>query len=125
MLDVDAAWEAPWVEQGGGDFSPTEAEAGLVGFQIRSELWALEWASTYRRDGLYPNVMPRPTEKFSLDKFLTGGRVAGIVFGEFSLSSYRVSLGGGLVDFGGQSRIVGPDSEILGLASSERPVCDG
>lgn len=121
--DVDGAWEASWFEQGDDDFDPDPIEVGrsVVGFQICSELWALEWARAYGRKGVHLIVTPRATEKFSLEKFLALGRVAATVSGTFSMSSNRVSQDGGLVDFGGQGWIVGPDGEVLGLTSTERP----
>jgi len=107
--DVDGAWEASWFEQGNGDFCPIEVGRSLIGFQICSELWAMERARAYGRDGVHVIVTPRATEKGSLDKFLAGGRVAATVSGAFSLSSNRVSRAGGRVDFGGQGWIVGPE----------------
>jgi N-carbamoylputrescine amidase len=119
--DVDGAWEASWFGCGDGDFSPFAAGPAQAGFLICSELWATELARDYGRMGVHLIVSPRTTEKFSLDKFLAGGRVAAIVSGTFVLSSNRVSLKEGTVNFGGQGWIIGPNGDVLGLTSAEQP----
>ena len=115
------AWEASWFSQGEGNFTPLQCGAARIGFQICTELWSMECARLYGKEGVHIIVTPRATVKATLDKWLAGGRAAAIISGAFSLSSNRVSSEGHSVHFGGQGWIVGPDGEVLGLTSRKQP----
>lgn len=120
--NVDGAWEASWYERGKERSKPVKVGPALVGFQICSELWAMDWAQAYGQEGAHIIITPRATEIYSLDKFLAGGRVSALVSGAFSLSSNRRSARAGIANFGGQGWIVGPNGDVLGLTSAERPL---
>jgi predicted amidohydrolase len=114
-------WEASWYDRGEGKFTLHRCGGARIGFQICTELWAMERARLYGKEGVHIIVTPRATMKASLDKWLVGGRAAAIVSGAFSLSSNRVSSGGHSVHFGGQGWIADPDGKVLGLTSREQP----
>jgi predicted amidohydrolase len=114
-------WEASWYSRGDGKFTLLQCGGARIGFQICTELWSMEQARLYGKEGASIIVTPRATGKATLDKWLVGGRAAAIVSGAFSLSSNRVSFEGNPVHFGGQGWIVDPDGGVLGLTSRERP----
>lgn len=115
------AWEASWFSRGAGNFTPLPCGDARIGFQICSELWSMEQARHYGKEGVSIIVTPRATIKASLDKWLVGGRATAIVSGAFSLSSNRVSSEERSVHFGGQGWIVDPDGKVLGLTSRKQP----
>jgi predicted amidohydrolase len=121
LPDEPGFWEASWYDRGAGDFAPIQCGAARVGFQICTELWAMERARLYGKEGVGLIVTPRATGKASLDKWLVGGRAGAVVSGAFSLSSNRVGSAEGGVNFGGRGWIVDPDGEVLGLTSREQP----
>ena len=104
-----------------GEFVPVEIGAARIGFAICTELWAMEQARLYGKAGVHIIATPRATTKATVDKWLAGGRVAAIVSGAFSLSSNLTSSEGRPADFGGQGWIVGPDGQVMGVTSRERP----
>ncbi|MBN1779868.1 carbon-nitrogen hydrolase family protein [bacterium] len=121
LPDEQGFWEASWYSRGEGSFTPMQCGGAKIGFQICTELWSMEHARLYGREGVSIIVTPRATGKATLDKWLAGGRAAAIVSGAFSLSSNRAGFEGQPVHFGGQGWIVGPDGEVLGLTSREQP----
>ena len=114
-------WEASWYSRGEGKFTLVQCGGARIGFQICTELWSMEHARLYGKEGAGIIVTPRATAKASLDKWLTGGRTAAIISGAFSLSSNRVGSDRNSVHFGGQGWIVDPDGKVLGLTSREQP----
>lgn len=121
LPDEEGVWEASWYDKGEGEFVPVEIGAARIGFAICTELWAMEQARLYGKAGVHIIATPRATTKATVDKWLAGGRVAAIVSGAFSLSSNLTSSEGRPADFGGQGWIVGPDGQVLGVTSRERP----
>ena len=121
LPNEDGFWEASWYERGDGRFIPISCGAAQTGFQICTDLWFMEHARAYGKAGVHLLVNPRATAQPTLDKWLAGGRAAAVVAGAYSLSSNRVSKEVPGLTFGGQGWIIGPDGEVLGLTSSERP----
>lgn len=121
LPDESGYWEASWYGRGDGRFELAQAGPARVGFAICTEIWFLERARAYGRQGAHLIVTPRATEKATVDKWLVAGRAAAIVSGAFSLSSNQVNPPGRNADLGGQGWVVGPDGEVLGLTSRERP----
>jgi predicted amidohydrolase len=114
-------WESTWYEAGDGTFEPDEVAGARVGFQICTELWSMGHAQRYGRCGVHVLAIPRATSKTSVDKWLTGGRVAAVVAGAYSLSSNRSSpeIGG---DFGGAGWVIGPDGDVLAVTDRTDPI---
>jgi predicted amidohydrolase len=121
LPEEEGFWESSWYQRGDGDFSPIRSGPVLIGFEICSELWFMERARTYGKTGVHLIVTPRATGKATLEKWLTGGRVAAIVAGAYSLSSNRVSSTEQLTGFGGQGWVIGPDGDVLALTSRDQP----
>ncbi len=121
LPNEDGFWEASWYERGDGSFIPISCGAARIGFQICTDLWFMQRSRAYGKAGVHLIANPRATARPTLDKWLVGGRAAAVVAGAFCLSSNRVSDEASRVKFGGQSWIIGPDGEVLGMTSPERP----
>jgi predicted amidohydrolase len=121
LPNEEGFWEASWYHRGDGSFTPLPCAGTTVGFEICTELWAMENARLYGKNGVHVIVTPRATPKASLDKWLVGGRAAAMISGAFSLSSNHVSTEHDSVHMGGQGWIITPDGEVLGLTSQEQP----
>lgn len=121
LPDDEGFWEATWYARGEGDFTPIWCGSMGIGFMICTELWFLEHARAYGRQGVHLVANPRATLMETVEKWLVGGRASAIVSGAYSLSSNRASPPGKLPSFGGQGWVVGPDGDVLGLTSAARP----
>lgn len=121
LPDEEGFWEASWYERGDGRFVPVEAAGLRIGFEICTDLWFMHRARAYGREGAHLVVTPRATPRSTVDKWLAGGRTTAVVGGAYSISSNRTSAKGSKVEFGGQGWIIGPDGDVLGLTSGERP----
>jgi len=114
-------WEASWYQPGDGSFTPLKCADAVIGFEICTELWAMENARLYGKESVHLIVTPRATPKASLDKWLVGGRATAMISGAFSLSSNHSSTGRDALQLGGQGWIITPEGEVLGLTSHEQP----
>ena len=121
LPDDEGFWEASWYDRGDGDFTSVQSSKALIGFLICTEIWFMERARVYGKNGAHLIAIPRATEKASLEKWLVGGRTAAVVSGAFCLSSNRVNREGQRGNWGGQGWVIGPDGEVLGLTSREQP----
>ena len=121
LPDEDGFWEASWYQPGDGSFHPLKCADVMVGFEICTELWVMENARLYGKEGVHIIVTPRATPKPSLDKWLVGGRAAAMISGAFSLSANQVGTERDSLQMGGQGSIITPEGEILGLTSREQP----
>ena len=114
-------WEASWYQPGDGSFTSLQCSDARVGFAICTELWVMENARRYGKEGVHLIVTPRATPKASLERWLVAGRAAAIISGAFSLSSNHVSTERHSLQLGGQGWIITPEGEVLGLTSREQP----
>jgi predicted amidohydrolase len=119
LPEEEGFWEASWYNRGNGEFKAGTAGGATLGFLICTELWAMDRALAYAKNGVHLLVTPRATGKVSVEKWLTGGRTAAIVAGAFSISSNRADESG---EFGGGGWVVGPDGDVLGLTSRKKPI---
>lgn len=120
LPDEEGYWEASWYGRGDGSFSPIVTGGVSLGFLICTELWFLERARRYGKEGAHLLVNPRTTGIETVDKWLVGGRAAAVVSGAFALSSNRVSPPG-QKEFGGQGFVVDPDGQVLAVTSCRQP----
>ena len=120
LPDEDGYWEASWYHRGDGSFSPVDTGTFRAGFLICTDLWFLERARRYGSAGVHLVCNPRATESATGDRWLAGGRVAAVVSGAYVLSSNRAGAARPSA-FGGQGWIIGPDGQVLGVTSDERP----
>jgi N-carbamoylputrescine amidase len=121
LPNEDDFWEAAWYQPGDGGFSPIQCADAMVGFEICTELWVMENARLYGKEGVHIIVTPRATPKASLEKWLVAGRAAAIISGAFSLSSNHSGAEQESLQMGGQGWIISPEGEVLGLTSNEQP----
>ena len=121
LPDEDRFWEASWYQRGDGVFSPVNVGTFNVGFLICTELWFMQRARLYGKQGIHILANPRATERGTCDKWLTGGRAAAVVSGAFCLSSNRFAPGARPGDMGGLGWIISPDGVVLGVTSQEQP----
>jgi predicted amidohydrolase len=121
LPNEEGFWEASWYQRGDGGFTPFQCADAMVGFEICTELWGMENARLYGKDGVHIIATPRATPKASFDKWLVGGRATAMISGAFSLSSNHVSTEPDSLHLGGQGWIITPDGEVLGLTSHEEP----
>jgi N-carbamoylputrescine amidase len=121
LPDEEGFWEASWYHRGNGDFKPIQSSKALIGFVICTEIWFFEYSRDYGKNGVHLVACPRATPRSTLDKWLAGGRAASVVSGAFCISSNRTNPDEEGADLGGQGWIVGPDGEVLGLTSKEKP----
>lgn len=114
-------WEASWFQRGNADFQVADCADFKVGFTVCTELWFLEKARHYGKQGVHMLANPRATLRSSLEKWLVGGRAAAVVSGAYVLSSNKVSPSHSSLQFGGQAWVVDPDGQVLGLTSPDSP----
>lgn len=119
LPEEDGYWEQSWYAPGPRSFETARAGAATLGVLICTELWFLEWARHYGRQGADLLCVPRATSGESRDKWLAGGRTAAVCSGAYCLSSNLVTgSNAGGPSFGW---IVDPDGEVLATTSEAAP----
>ncbi len=121
LPEDEGFWEASWYERGDGRFEPVAAGPLKAGFLICTELWFMQRARAYGKQGVHLIASPRATGKASTQKWLVGGRANAVIAGAYSLSSNRISAEGSPADLGGMGWIIDPDGAVLGLTSAKEP----
>jgi N-carbamoylputrescine amidase len=122
LPNEDGFWEAQWYERGDGSFQVAECGSARVGFQICTELWALDQSRAYAQQGAHVIAAPRATPYSTLEKWIVGGRAAAVCAGAYALSSNHVSSAQSAVHLGGQGWIMDPDGEVVRLTSRAQPI---
>jgi N-carbamoylputrescine amidase len=120
LPDEEGYYEASWYSRGPRRFSPFEELGWKMGFLICSDLWSMADARLYGKSGVDLVAVPRTTGEQSLDKWLSGGKVAGVLAGAYCASSNR-SGARVAARFGGRGWVVDPDGEVLAMTSKGRP----
>jgi N-carbamoylputrescine amidase len=121
LPDEDGFWEARWYQRGDGQFRPVQIGALRLGFVICTDIWFMQRARAYSKQGIHLLANPRATPGVTRDKWIAGGRVAAVVSGAYCLSSNKVSPADEPLHLGGTGWVTGPDGEVLGLTSAEEP----
>ena len=121
LPDEEGFWEASLYDRGDGSFTPAHCGEASVGFLICTELWFMESARRYGKNGVDIIATPRATPNASLDKWLVAGRAAAMIAGAFSLSSNHVSERTSRLQMGGQGWIISPEGKVLGLTTRAQP----
>lgn len=114
-------WEASWYERGDGDFTPIDCGPVRVGFQVCTELWFFQHSRAYGKAGAHIIACPRSTPLATADKWLAGGRTAGVVAGAYCLSSNHAGLAGDGSALGGLGWVTGTEGQVLGVTTPEKP----
>jgi N-carbamoylputrescine amidase len=114
-------WEANWYHRGEREFKPLTVNDVMIGFAICSDIWFFENLRAYGKMGAHIVACPRATPESKYDKWLAGGRVAGVVSGAFSISSCKTNTDKTDVDLGGHGWIADPEGVVLGQTSKDEP----
>lgn len=122
LPNEDGFWEASWYERGEYAFDVFEKSNLKAGFLICTEIWFMEHARVYGKQGIQLLLCPRATPASSTDKWVAGGRAAAVISGAFCLSSNRGGTDSNGADWAGTGWIVEPEEgEVLGLTSRTQP----
>ena len=116
LPDEPGFWEASWYGRGGGGHAVTDVGGLAAGVLICTELWFLELARAFGRDGAHVVATPRCTPVSTLDKWLAGGRTCAVVSGAWSLSSNSAEP-----EHGGLGWAIDPEGEVVATTSDDRP----
>lgn len=120
--DEPGYYEARWYERGETHFRVAEANGLRVGFQICTEVMFNEWARHYGRNGANLIVVPRATERASVDRWRTAVKMAAIVSGCWVATSNRSGEGATGQAFGGHGWIVDPYGALVAETTPDQPV---
>jgi len=121
LPDNEGFWEASWYHRGDAAFQPIRVGEVQIGILVCTELWFMQYARGYGKQGIHLLTCPRATGKGTLEKWLVGGRAAAVISGAFCLSSNHLGAEGSSATLGGMGWIIHPDGEVLGLTSSPQP----
>lgn len=113
-------YEASWYQRGDRKFKAFEVAGWKAGFMVCSDLWSMTDARGYGKQGVELIAVPRATGDRSVEKWVAGGKVAGVLAGAYCVSSNR-SGKRGEASFGGHGWVTDPDGELLGLTSHAKP----
>lgn len=116
----DGYWEANWYDRGKIDFQCASIGAASVGLMICTEIWFMQHAREYSRQGIHFLLNPRSTPMGTNDKWLAGGRTAAVVSGAFCLSSNHSGCAE-QIELGGAGWICDPDGRVLARTTLEQP----
>ncbi|MCY4021180.1 MAG: carbon-nitrogen hydrolase family protein [Chloroflexi bacterium] len=116
----DGYWEANWYDRASVDFQCTSIGATRAGIMICTEIWFMQHARAYSRQGIHLLLNPRSTPLGTNDKWLAGGRTAAVVSGAFCLSSNHAGRTGH-IELGGAGWICDPDGAVLAVTSPDQP----
>jgi N-carbamoylputrescine amidase len=118
LPDEPGNWETRWFDKGDATFPGFHAGALCFGFNICTELWALETYSSYAASNAQVVMTPRATAASTTEKWRAAGIVAAVRSGAFGISSNRVDPTGAC---GGAGWIISPDGNILAETTSDDP----
>lgn len=115
-------WEASWYDRGERSLATCQVLGATVAVPLCTDLWFLEEAREYGRQGTDLLCLPRATPRESLSKWVAGGRVAAICAGAFCLSSNQWVPGGSAIACGGLGWVLSPDGDVLATTTPDQPV---
>jgi len=122
LPEEDGFWEASWYARGSGDFTPYTVQGTTIGFAICTEMWFLQHAREYAKQGVQLLACPRATPAGTVEKWVVGGRVAAVVSGAYCLSSNFSGQAGALGTWAGTGWIIEPEEgNVLGTTSPQAP----
>ena len=122
LPDEPGFWEASWYAPGPARFRGFDVGGARAGFAICTEMWFLQRAREYGRDGVQLLASPRATGLSSADKWLAGGRAAAVVSGAYSLSSNRSGRDTDDYAWAGLGWIVEPEEgDVLARTRADQP----
>ena len=121
LPNEEGYYEATWYERGDREFDAFRALEARAGMMICSDIWAVQHARTYAKQGAHIVAIPHAAPRSSIPRWVAAGSVVSVVSGTFCIASNRSGKGGG-VDFGGTGGwVINPDGELLGQTSGSKP----
>ncbi|MHA2298467.1 MAG: carbon-nitrogen hydrolase family protein [Candidatus Hodarchaeales archaeon] len=122
LPDEEGFWEASWYDRGEISFQVFSLAGITIGFSICTELWFMEHAREYAKQGIHFLVCPRATPLETVDKWIAGGRAAAVVSGAFCISSNHqgVALDKKTI-LGGVGWVIDPEGNVLGKTDEQNP----
>jgi N-carbamoylputrescine amidase len=120
LPNEDGYWESTWYDRAPVDFQPVTIDGKNIGAMICTELWFMQHAREYGQQGVHLIVNPRSTPYSSNDKWIAGGRTAGVIAGAYCLSSNQAGQAA-QVKLGGAGWISDPEGIVLGVTSEDAP----
>jgi N-carbamoylputrescine amidase len=121
LPDEEGYWEHSWYDRGPREFGTARAGDAVVGFQICTELWFLEWSRHYASSRVDLLCVPRATPRGGTEKWIAGGRTAAVCSGSFCMSSNQWNEAGSGPDCGGVGWIIDPEGTVLATTSQDQP----
>ncbi len=116
----DGYWEASWYDRGPIDFRPATVDGLCIGAVICTEIWFMQHARDYGRQGIHLLVNPRSTPHSTYAKWLAGGQSAAVIAGAYCLSSNHAGQAD-QVQLGGGGWISDPDGVVLAATTAGQP----
>ena len=116
----DGYWEANWYDRAPVDFRAVDVGGIRIGAMICTEIWFMQHAREYGRQGIHLLVNPRSTPASTQAKWLAGGQSAAVVAGAYCLSSNHAGRAG-QARLGGGGWICDPDGAALAVTTADRP----
>jgi len=114
-------WEATWYQRGDRAFDSFPAHKATAGMMICSDIWAVQHARTYAKQGAEIIAVPHAAPRVSIPRWVAAGSVVSMVSGTFCIASNRSGRGGG-VEFGGTGGwVISPEGKLLGQTSRAKP----
>ncbi|MCY4147538.1 MAG: carbon-nitrogen hydrolase family protein [Chloroflexi bacterium] len=113
-------WEANWYQRAPIDFQAKRLGELSIGAMICTEIWFMQHAREYGKQGVQLLLNPRCTPWGTNDKWLAGGRTAAVVSGAFCLSSNHAGQAD-QTKLGGAGWICEPDGAVLATTSAKQP----
>jgi N-carbamoylputrescine amidase len=117
LPEEDGYYEASWYQRAAPRFDAIRVQPACIGFLICSELWFMQHARAYGKQGAHLIVTPRMTDPDGGRKWLIGGQACAIISGAYSLSSNRY----GTELAGGQGWVIDPDGRVLAITTEHTP----
>lgn len=113
-------WEANWYDRAPIDFQAAAAGGIKIGISICTEIWFMQHARQYSRQGIHLLLNPRSTPHPTNAKWLAGGQSAAVIAGAYCLSSNHSGQVDGM-RLGGGGWICDPDGKVLAATSDQQP----
>ncbi|MFX1282795.1 MAG: carbon-nitrogen hydrolase family protein [Promethearchaeota archaeon] len=122
LPDEEGFWEATWYDRGEKSFPVFSLGGVTIGFSICTELWFMEHAREYAKQGIHILAVPRATPFETVDKWIAGGRAAAVISGAFCISSNHQGMAlDNETILGGVGWIIDPEGNILERTDESNP----
>ena len=120
LPDEDGYWEASWYDRAPIDFQAAAVGGIRIGVMICTEIWFMQHARDYGKQGIHLLLNPRSTPAYSNAKWLAGGQSAAVAGGAWCLSSNHAGQADH-VQLGGAGWTSDPDGHVLAVTTADRP----